>query len=352
MSWEQKQTLDISWQSVWRFFSVPLLFLAIWFFRKIILYILAAFIIASLLEQPIDYLASKIKKRWLATLIIYLISLLIIGLLIYLTIPFISEAIINFIEAFKLDINSENLRNFIQDWRMMLTPLKNYSLSSLKSLDGQFWDLFIKLSNAVIKIMTDIFSGFFIFILAFFLNTERNGIEKGIKFITPHNYEEYVVYLWEKARKKISGWFYSQLILSLFVGLNIFVSFKILALPNAEFLAIFAAFLDFIPYIGPFIAGLVATIFSLTQGLIFGILSLVIFVVVQFLENMIAPSIRSHMMQMNPLIIIFAILFGSELAGGWGVIIALPLVATLIEFIQDLRSGKINTYLPQKKLLS
>jgi len=346
----QKQTIDISWQSTWRFFIVFLLLLAVWFFRQIILFILVAFIIASLLEEPVNYLSSKIKSRWLATLIIYLISLFLIGLLVYLAIPLISETIINLIPKFNLNINPEIIRSFIQEWEITEIPFKNI-FSSLNPLSNQLLDFFTKSISFLVKITGGAFSIFFIFLLAFFLNTEKNGVERGIRLITPKNYEQYTVYLWGKARKKVSGWFYSQLILSLFVGALVFIAFKILALPNPEFLAILAALFDFIPYIGPFIVGFIATVFGLGQGILLGALSLVIFIAIQFLESIIAPSIRSRVMQINPLIIMFAILFGGKLAGAPGIIIALPLTATLIEVIRDIRSGKINSYLPQKKLL-
>lgn len=346
----QKQTIDISWQSTWRFFIILLLLLTIWFFRQIILFALVAFIIASLLEEPVNYLSSKIKSRWLATLIIYLISLFLIGLLVYLAIPLVSETIINLIPKFNLNINPEIIRSFIQEWEKTETPFKNL-FSSFSPLSNQLLDFFTKSISFLVKITGGAFSIFFIFLLAFFLNTERNGVERGIRLITPKNYEEYAVYLWGKARKKVCGWFYSQLILSLFVGISAFIAFKILALPNPEFLAILAALFDFIPYVGPFIVGFIATVFGLSQSLLLGVLSLIIFIAIQVLESIIAPSIRSRVMQINPLIIMFAILFGGKLAGALGIVIALPLAATIIEFIRDARSEKINSYLPQKKLL-
>jgi len=279
---QNKIMIEISWQSIWRFFIILLLLLTIWFFRQIILFALVAFIIASLLEEPVNYLSSKIKSRWLATLIIYLISLFLIGLLVYLAIPLISETIINLIPKFNLNINPEIIRSFIQEWEITEIPFKNL-FSSFSPLSNQLLDFFAKSISFLVKITGGAFSIFFIFLLAFFLNTERNGVERGIRLITPKNYEEYTVYLWGKARKKVGDWFYGQLIISLFVGVLVFIAFKILALPNPEFLAVLAALLDFIPYLGPFIAGFIATVFGLGQSLLLGVLSLIIFITIQIL---------------------------------------------------------------------
>ncbi|MCX6796428.1 MAG: AI-2E family transporter, partial [Candidatus Falkowbacteria bacterium] len=157
---QNQQVLEISWQSIWRFFIILLFLLAIWFFRQIILFILVAFIVASLLERPINYLSSKIKSRWLATLIIYLTSLFLISLLVYLAIPLISETIINLIPKFNLNINPEIIRNFIQEWEITEMPFKNF-FSSLGSLNNQFLDFFTKSISFLIKIAGGAFSIFF-----------------------------------------------------------------------------------------------------------------------------------------------------------------------------------------------
>jgi len=90
---------------------------------------------------------------------------------------------------------------------------------------------------------------------------------------------------------------------------------------------------------------------GLSQNLLMGLIALGIVIIVQLLENIIAPPIRAKAMQMNPLMIILAILLGSKLMGALGAIIALPIAAVIIELFRDIRSGKINEYLPQKKLL-
>ncbi|NMB92092.1 MAG: AI-2E family transporter [Parcubacteria group bacterium] len=332
--------MDISWQSIWRFFLVLILILTIWFFRQIILFVLVAFIIASLLEIPINALDKKIKHRWLSSFIIYLITLLLIGFLIYASIPSLLEIIQSFRQNFNVDINSSAFLDLLEKWNLLDLGLNN-----------QLLNVFLKSYSFLIKITGGAFSILFVFLLSFFLNTETQGIEKGLRLIVPKGYEDYVVSLWEKGRQKVSSWFYSQLILSFFVVLCLFIVLNILGIPHVWFLIILAGLLDFIPYIGPVIAGMVITFFGLSQGLMPGLLVLLFFVIIQFLENIIAPPIRARTMQMNPLMIILAILLGGKLMGAVGAIIALPITAILIELFRDIKSGKIHNYLPQKKLL-
>jgi len=333
--------LDISWQSIWRFFLVLICILAIWYFRQIILFVLIAFIIASLLETPINAIDRKIKHRWASTFLVYFITIFLIGLLIYVSIPFLMEALQMFRHNFNLNINSSALLDIVEKW----------NLSDIQWGNNQLISIFLKSFGFLIKFTGGIFSLVFIVLLSFFINTETQGVEKGIRLLTPQSYENYVVILWGKARKKVSNWFYSQLILSLFVALGLFIGLYILRMPNIGFLVMLAALLDFIPYIGSVIAGIIITFVGLSQSLLVGVIALGIVIIVQLLENIIAPSIRAKTMQMNPLMIILAILLGGKLMGVLGTIIALPIAAVIIELFRDLRSGKINEYLPQKKLL-
>jgi len=347
---QNQQVLEISWQSIWKVVVVFLLVWSFWFFHQTILLVLVAFILASLLETPIDFLALRIKSRWLAVGIVYLSFLFLLGFFLYSAVPIILDAVIILIRNFNLNINPDIIVNILENFKSSTIPFQNI-LSTLAPFNTQLVKFFAESFGLLVQILGGTFAFFFVILLAFFLNIEQNGIERGIKLIIPKNYEQYAIHLWTRTRQKISGWFYSQLLLSLFVGLFVFISAKIINIPNAEFLAILAALLDFLPYIGPFIAGVVIVIFGLSQNLFSGALGVLIFIAIQMLENIIAPLIRSRAIKISPLMIIFAILFGEKLAGTLGAIIAIPLAAAIIEFIKDIRSGRINSYLPQKKLL-
>ena len=216
---------------------------------------------------------------------------------------------------------------------------------------GQLYEFLVQSADFLIKILGGAFTTFFVLIFSFFINTEKKGIEKAISLVFPSAYEDYVIYLWGKTRQKVSSWFFGQLILSAIVGSLVFISLKILGIAQAEFLAILTALFDFIPYVGPLIIGLIAVLVGMSQDVFLGISILIIFIIVQAIEDFISPLLRAKTMKMNPLVILLALLIGGKLAGIAGTIIALPLAAAMIELIRDIQSGRLASYLPQKKLL-
>ncbi len=343
-------TINLSWASAWRLYAPLLILLGIWYFRSLILMLLVSFIVASLLEKPIDYISQRQVNRWLATALVYAVLIIGLGLLVYLGLEIINKNIPALINRLSVWFNLETTKEWWQ----------KYGLNSIVS--GNFWDTFnsgqgnlLSYAKQGISTISKIFGGTFsivlLIIISFFINTEKDGIEKGIRFILPWQYEDYGVYLWTKARDKISGWFYSQLILSLFFGLMVFATFNILGVPYAEFLAVAAGLLDFIPYLGPFILMVISFLLGVTQSWGLGLMILLTLFILEQIEGFIAPLLRSKMMNLNPLIIIIALIVGGKLAGAIGIIIVLPLTATFLEFIKDWRSGRLESYLPQRRLV-
>ncbi|MGB9726644.1 MAG: AI-2E family transporter [Minisyncoccia bacterium] len=350
---EKSNNLTLSWQSIFRLYLPIFLIIIFWYLKSILLIAVLAFILASLLERPIDYLAQKLKNRFFASLLVYLIAITIFSLLIYTGFLVIINNFDQLRNILPQGLNFDKWQNYFLDWQEIKLKEINFSqgINDLETIIFQFSNFFQKSFNILGKILGGTFTAFLVILLSFFINTEKNGIEKGIRFLVPWRYEEYVIYLWGKARKKVSNWFFSQLILSIFVGLGVYFVLSILGVRQAEFLALLAASLDFVPYLGPFIAFLIIAIFALSQNLFLGLIALVSFIFIQLFEGLVAPSLRAKAMKINPLIIIFSLLIGGKLAGAIGVIIILPLVATFVEFLRDLRSGRLESYLPLRRLL-
>ncbi|MDD3491637.1 MAG: AI-2E family transporter [Candidatus Pacebacteria bacterium] len=344
------QKLDISWQSFLRFYIILIGFIAAWYFRQIIFIALLSFILASLFEKPIDYLEAKWKNRWLATSMVYLALLGGLSLMAFWLIPILNQSMLDFINLIPAEINKESLFRLWQEWQLPESSVENW-LSLTGISQGHLFEFLNQSVGLLIKVLGGAFTAFSVLLFSFFINTEKQGIEKTISLIFPKIYENYVIELWRKTRGKVCNWFFTQLILSCFVGSLVFISFKILGIPQAELLATLTALFDFIPYIGPIIIGLIATLIGFNQSFFLGITALIIFMVIQAIESFIAPLLRAKTMKLNPLIIIIALLIGGKTAGIAGIIIAIPLAAAIVELLRDIQSGRLASFIPQKQLL-
>jgi predicted PurR-regulated permease PerM len=136
-----------------------------------------------------------------------------------------------------------------------------------------------------------------------------------------------------------------------FAGLLIFKVPFVYALP----LAFANGFFDMIPTIGPFIGGaLVAVVvLALVPGAIVPVL--ILLVVIQVLKNIfIVPKVASTCLRLHASVIIFLLVIGGVFWGVWGVVLLVPIVATLVDvfvYVREL-NAKPGTKLPETALPS
>jgi len=333
--------IHISWQSIWRFYAVFLFLIAFWYLRQVVLIIFLSFVLSSLLDKPIDELEKKWKGRRRSTLVVYLIVGIILIFLSFVLIPMLS-AYFNSLVGLLPSWLSKDL--FIQRIDKNSSPLflNGNLFQQLGNMQYQITQLWGYFTNFFSKILGGAFSVIIVFVLSFFMNSEEKATEKTLFLLVPSRYKKYIISLWGKVKDKVGGWFFSQLLLSFMVGGLAFIAFKIINLPQAGFLALLVGILDFLPYIGPIFAGIIAFLMGMTQGWFLGLSVVIIVASIQILENIIAPGLRARVMKLNPVLIIVALLVGGRLAGVVGAIIALPLAAGLKEFLQDIREGKLK----------
>jgi predicted PurR-regulated permease PerM len=118
-------------------------------------------------------------------------------------------------------------------------------------------------------------------------------------------------------------------------GLGIFPDGRTYAL----FFGAWYGFAELIPYIGPAIGAAPPVLFALFSGEGLDALWLVIaFTALQQIEgHIVAPNVFSYALRINPVLVIFALLMGSQLYGFIGAFVALPVAAILRETTVYLR---------------
>lgn len=135
----------------------------------------------------------------------------------------------------------------------------------------------------------------------------------------------------------LTKWLKGQLFAMLVVAVLTLIGLLIMGVPLAFVLALIAGLLNFIPNFGPLIAMIPAVGVGLLQGPTTALMVAGLYILVQVLEsNVITPQIQKRMIDMPPALIIIAQLFMGVLTGGWGLVLATPLVALLIVVVQEL----------------
>lgn len=125
-----------------------------------------------------------------------------------------------------------------------------------------------------------------------------------------------------------------QLLLGLVIGIGSFIGLSIIGLPYALVLALLNGLFELIPIIGPWLGAVPAVIVTLAvapEKIGFVIL---FYVLLQQVENtLLVPKIQGDAVDINPAILIMALLIAGEVAGVWGLLIVVPLTAVVRDVV-------------------
>ncbi|APV44444.1 putative PurR-regulated permease PerM [Dehalogenimonas formicexedens] len=137
--------------------------------------------------------------------------------------------------------------------------------------------------------------------------------------------------------KVLGRYLQAELILGSIVGGVTFIALLIMGVnfPLALFLGLLAGFFEAVPTIGPWISGFFAAVLILATypDLVFWVIGL--FLVVQLLENnLLVPRIQGNAQHIHPAVSLLLLILGAYFAGLWGIILAIPLTATIIRIYQ------------------
>src|SRR5699024_2397844 len=113
--------------------------------------------------------------------------------------------------------------------------------------------------------------------------------------------------------------------------------YSIIGLEYALLLAIFALFMNVIPFLGPWIAFIPAVIIALLQDATLIIWVSVITLVAQQIDNhLITPNVMGKSLDIHPLTVITLLLAAGSIAGFFGILLAIPTYAVIKVIVRNI----------------
>jgi predicted PurR-regulated permease PerM len=299
--------------------------------RPLLIPIFLAGFFAILLTPLSDFLERKKTSRILSALFSLFSGLLfVIGLILL---------IINQVVSFSRDLQDvgERLNTYIYDLNSYVKQYLSIDLGLENGFDQQLLVDFLQSNSGNISgfifsslgslssiILLPVFVFFFLIyrdhLTFFILNLFQQENERDIKL---HIFE-----LRKIIQNYVIGMFKVMAILAV---LNTLVLYG-LKIEHAIFFGLFAALLNIIPYLGPFLGAILPMIFAfLTKdSLIYPFLVLGAFTLIQTLEsNILTPKIVGNNVNLNPFITLIGLLLGAAIWGIIGMILIIPTLAVI-----------------------
>ena len=332
---QSSQKLEVGWTALWRIFIFIGFALLLYFARDAFAVLLVGVVLSLGVEPVVGFLSEKLKfGRILATITIFILSVAVVGLFLYLVIPVLIVEFSGFVGRLNEIIPTLPGIKFvlpsIQSAQSGLDQISTFLSTINFSITATFWSL-----------ITDIVLVFSAVIVTLYLSVERHGAERMLEVILPDSYERSVMTVFKNYERKMRRWFATQLALSLFVGMAVFVGMFLIGVKYPILLGVIAGILEIVPVIGPIVTGLIAFVVAASYSVSLAIYAVIFFIVIQQVENhVLIPIFVGKSMRVHPVIVLVSVLAGGEIAGFTGIILSVP-VAVLVQEIFD--------YLAEKK---
>ena len=306
---------------------------------SIITPIIVAYVFYYMLNPLVNFFSKKIS-RFSASLLAILVGVITILIVIIGVVPIIVEQTQNLITALPRYI--EIVKGYLEEYsdNAYVQVVVEYVNTNLNVS---------KISERLISIATSVAQGVVSSIsstasvlvtmpfVLFFLLKDASQFNKFVISLLPKKFEKPVAETIDEIDDKVGSYIQGQMLVSLCIGVMLFIGYNVIGLHYAFSLATIAAFLSIVPYLGPAIAITPAMLVAASTSWVMVVKMLVVWGIVQFLEgNIISPNIMGRSMNMHPLTVIFVILIGVNISGVVGAILGIPVYSILKVLISKL----------------
>jgi predicted PurR-regulated permease PerM len=343
MEENNQKILDISWNTIIRFIIAAIIIYFLFLVKDLVVYFIFAVIISILFNPAINFLERKKLPRVVSAMIVYFGIFCLLGLLIYFSAPMLFSELRDF--AMKFPEYFETASPYLKGFKLGM-------LANFQSFTQALESMLSKSSSSFFTALGSIFGGIIttiaIFSISFFLSLEEKGIEKFLAILIPQRYRQKALDVWSLSQRKVSLWFGTRVLGMIFVGLITTITCYCLGIKYAFFFGLLAGLSDLIPTIGPLISGAVIAMFVLVVSVPKAIIFLIIFILIQQIENhVLVPILSKKFLKLSPALVLMAVLIGSRVWGILGSILAIPFMAMLFEVIKGIWNRNIEQPAPQ-----
>jgi predicted PurR-regulated permease PerM len=300
------------------------------YFETVIIVFTFATILAFLLNYPVQWL-NKYTRHSIAVSVVFLISLILLaGLAATLGLAIFSQA------QTLLEQAPDLVQSFLPFLERVETWLEASNIpADLAFLKAELQKQLASLLEVGGAIATGIFANFidliFILVVAFFMLLDGERLWRYLVQLFPNSIRSEIT---TSLKNNFLGFFRGRLILAIFFAISTFFVYLVLQTPYPLVLATIGGLFDLIPGIGATIGVVLVALILLSQSVWLSLQVIVYCILLQQVEeNLLMPRVMQDSVNLNPVIVFFALLVGARIAGLLGLFLAIPTAGVIVSLL-------------------
>ena len=289
-----------------------------------------------------------------------LLTLGIVVVLMVVIIPELQETILRLVTNMEtyistieewvagIEINGQQLFPARFDWEKLLETIQQM-LTAPES--GSIVETAAGVTTSVIRSLMNLVFSFFIaiYVLA---QKERVG-ELAVRIseaLLPRRVVDKLRHILTMANNAFSNFITGQLAEAVILGVLCFIGMKIFRFPNAAIISVLVGVTAVVPIIGPLIGEIIGFLLILIESPLQALFFLIFILALQVIEgNVIYPKVVGKSVGLPGLIVLSAVIVGSNLAGIIGVLLGVPIASVIYALVMDWLDNRPDAPLFRKR---
>lgn len=340
--------------SRWLWGAILALVVVCYFLAPVLTPFVAGALLAYLGDPIVDQMERWRLNRTLAVILVFAIFGFIALLLVLLLFPMVARQFAYLTERLPTIITWLQKVAIPRVEKTIGVELGSFDLLDNKDLLISAWQYSGDYVEGFIKNLTK--SGLAIFallgnlvltpIVAFYLLRDWDILMDKIRGLIPRQYASNTVSLFSECDERLGAFLRGQLLVMLVLGIIYAAGMWMLGLDLALLIGLLSGLASIIPYLG-FAVGIVAAsivAFFQFHDVLHMLMVWGVFIIGQLLEgSILTPLLVGDRIGLHPVAVIFAILAGGELFGFLGMLLALPVAAASMVFLEHARRRYLSS---------
>lgn len=297
------------------------------------------------------------KKRTAGTVITFLVIIFILYIFVNYIVGEINNTEGNDVIDSTINFVNDTFNDFSKTYANLETKMKDYGVFEyaekyIHSFTSEFTKFVSNIGNGMVDFIYSFGTGFLNvligFVIAFYFLRDKEVIKHKFseifKTFTPNRFSRMLLNAIGDVDAVFSGYIRGQVIDASIMSILISVGLSIVDVDFAIIIGIVSGFANVIPYFGAFVAFVLAVFVTLLSGTpIKALYAAIIILILQQLDGVvIGPKVVGENVKLSPVLVIIALTVSAELFGLWGMVLAVPVFATIKLFAERFYARQKN----------
>jgi len=309
--------------------------LLVWVLRDVIMLLFLAMVLSAAITPWVNWLSKRRVPRTVGVLVVYVGIVALFLLAIGLLIPAISHELSTIPDRFpQYSTYYDRITTFFLSGSSASESAVGAAKQGLPALTENIF--------AGIKgFLGGVGSFVLVLVMTFYFTVDEENVRRFWLRMTPVEYRDRAKKILASVGTRIGNWFRGQLMIGAAIAAISYLVYAVTGIPDALLLALIAGLASFVPIVGAAIGIVPAVFIALTVSVTKAVIILVATIAINWIiANALVPRIMSRAVGLNPIIIVLVMLIGAELAGGLGLILAVPVASIIDVIVSVLRSDR------------